>query len=255
MSKASQGLNLEDWHRRYQQQAQWTQHIRQHLLTKAEADFSDQVLEVGSGTGAVLEQLAQAGYQHLTGIDIDHPSLVLSQQFQHPFYLVQADGHCLPFPNDTFAISVCHYLLLWVRNPVQLLAEMHRVTRPGGCVIALAEPDHQSRIDTPPPLDKLGEYQTQALHGQGADIAMGRKLKQLFRETGLGDVTTGILGAEWTGEQTQTIGEPEWMMIRADLAGRLSEAELSAFQSIDRTAWEAQNRVLFIPTFYAIGFA
>jgi len=41
--------------------------------------------------------------------------------------------------------------------------------KPGGTVIALAEPDHLARIDHPKELWKLAELQTQALIKQGAN--------------------------------------------------------------------------------------
>lgn len=248
-----QELSLKDWHRRFLQQATWTQDIRQHLFAKAQAQTGDKLLEVGSGTGAILEKItADCDYQ-LTGIDIDRPSLAFSKQVYKQFLLAQADGHQLPFADNTYSISVCHYLLLWVQHPAQILAEMRRVTKKGGLVMALAEPDHISRIDYPPPLKQLGEYQTQALQNQGADTKMGRKLNSLFNSAGLQAVETGILGAQWTAGKNQKIDNIEWMMIRSDLAGKLTEEEFSFYFQADRQSRLDGNRVLFIPTFYTVG--
>jgi ubiquinone/menaquinone biosynthesis C-methylase UbiE len=246
-------LSLEQWHLRFTQQAGWTEEIRRYLLSRTKPHHDDRVLEVGSGTGAILEPLAKTGYQSLIGIDIDHPSLAFSKTLEPSFSLAQADGYQLPFADEAVALSLCHFLLLWVQHPGRILAEMRRVTRAGGCVIALAEPDHQARIDHPPPLDQLGKQQTRSLASQGADITMGRQLRMLFYETGLRNVETGILCAQWQPEHASPVDETEWMTIRADLSGHLSPKEIANFYQIEQQSRKDGNRVLFIPTFYAIG--
>lgn len=250
---AKHPLSQADWHRRYQQQAEWTAAIRDYLFTKASLQPDEKILEVGSGTGALLGALAQAFNHPLTGIDINNTGLLFNRSFNPSARLAQADGYHLPFPSNSFAITYCHYLLLWIEQPIQILSEMCRVTRPDGSVIALAEPDHDRRIDFPPPLDHLGTLQTAALLGQGADTAMGRKLRYLFHEAGLTDVDAGILAAQWHPPHEATDTDTEWKMVCADLADRLSEDELATYQQIDRQARQDESRILFIPTFYAIG--
>ena len=84
-----------------------------------------------------------------------------------------------------FDITFCHFLLLWVQHPLQALSEMQRVTRPGGFVLALAEPDYDHRLDTPASLTLLGRWQAESLRRQGADPGIGARLADLFRQTGL----------------------------------------------------------------------
>lgn len=253
MTDPYQGLSLADWHQRYRQQARWTSEIRQRFFNRAGINSEDKILEVGSGTGAILEQVAAEGYPELTGIDIDRNALSYSKQQKQPFKLAQADGNRLPFSSDTFKMSLCHYLLLWTHKPEQILSEMQRVTRSGGCLIALAEPDHLARIDYPPPLDELGRLQTQALQSQGADTAMGRKIQALFTQIGLIKIETGILGGQWTAKERNRTDETEWMTLRADLSQRISKETFSQYKWADHQAWKAGYRILFIPTFYAFG--
>lgn len=253
MTGAPPGMSLADWHRRYRQQSEWTRAVRQHLFTQGGLPPDAQVLEVGCGTGAVLGRMvAETSYQ-LTGIDLDRPSLVFAQRLPPQLNaLAQGDGRRLPFRDACFDAVYCHYLLLWVADPVRVLQEMRRVTRPGGAVIALAEPDHAARIDAPPPLDSLGHLQTAALAAQGADTQMGRKLAQCFRQAGLAEIRSGLLGAEWTAPG-QAPDPLEWQTLQTDLASNLSAAELARYQALDQTAWGHGTRVLFIPTFYALG--
>jgi hypothetical protein len=130
---------------------------------------------------------------------------------------------------------------------------MRRVTHSTGWVVALAEPDHQARIDYPLPLDELGQSQTQALERQGVDVYMGRKLRSLFFQAGLVDVEVGILGAQWNEQFDQAAGQTEWAMLRADLKDQLSAEEFLKYQNIDQQALHTGERILYIPTFYAIG--
>ncbi len=168
------------------------------------------------------------------------------------YKLAQADGHLLPFADGLFDAVYCHYLLLWVANPARVLAEMKRVTRPGSAVIALAEPDHAARIDYPPPLDELGRLQTAALAKQGADVSIGRRIKALFHQSELLNISTGILGAQW--DQNKKQNSEELAVLQSDLTQVLSKEEFEAFKSVDRQAWVKGERVMFIPTFYAIGW-
>ena len=245
-------LGLEDWHQRYRQQAEWTREIRQRLFERADLQPKDRVLEVGSGTGAVLSQIQEEAPYRLTGIDLDQSSLRFSRRFLPISNLAQADGYRLPFPDACFKVVYCHYLLLWVADPVRILQEMRRVTQADGTVIALAEPDYGARIDYPPPLDLLGRQQTQALKNQGADTQIGRKLRQLFHEAGFKEVDVGILGAQWhAGEQMYD--DMEWTTLRTDLANYLTDEAVKRFETVLQKAHHSGERILFIPTFYASG--
>ena len=252
MTAAPEGMSLADWHQRYLQQAGWTRQVRKHLFAKAGLQSNAKVLEVGCGTGAVMSQIATETQYNQTGIDIDYPSLVFAQGTCPKANLAQADGHLLPFADSSFDAAYCHYLLLWVDDPMQVLREMRRVTKPGGVVIALAEPDHAARIDAPTPLDELGRLQTDALATQGANIRMGRLLGQYFQQAGLNLVLSGMLGAEWSPND-QMPDDLEWETIRADLDGVMSDVALAKYQAADRAAWKDGTRVLFVPTFYALG--
>ena len=246
-------LTLAEWHARFSQQAGWTAEVRRHLFEQADLKPGSRALEVGCGTGAVMGALAEETNYHLTGVDLDRPSL----QFNHTQFplssLTQADGHNLPFADGTFDAVYCHYLLLWVTDPAKVLAEMRRVTRPGGVVIALAEPDYAGRVDFPPPLDELGWLQTKALTQQGADPEMGSKLKGLFQQAGFLNIYSDILDEQWD-HNPQPIDALEWAVLRSDLESLVTEKDLDQFAALDRDARQYGERVLFIPTFYAIGW-
>jgi hypothetical protein len=132
---------------------------------------------------------------------------------------------------------------------------MRRVTRPGGAVMALAEPDYGGRIDYPDKLALLGEWQIESLKRQGADPLMGRKLTGLFHKTGLESVETGVLGGQWSESPDWAAWESEWAVLESDLKKTFQDFESwKVIKDLDKSAYEKGERVLFVPTFYALGF-
>ncbi len=239
------------WHARFTHQALWTQALRRHLFHQLGLTNAKMILEVGCGTGAILSTIETSGTIH--GLDINPTYLALARQNTPSALLTTGDGLRLPYANETFNSTLCHFLLLWVRNPQTVLQEMARVTRRGGWVLALAEPDYGGRIDHPESLAQLGLWQRESLAAQGADPLMGRKLAGLFHAAGLGQVETGVLGGQWRAAPSSSEIASEWEILQADLAETVSAAELDKLEKTDREARAHGERVLFVPTFYAIG--
>lgn len=246
-------LTIDEWHNRYRQQAQWTRGVREHLLENMHVKPNALVLEVGCGTGAILENFPITGQVSLHGIDHKLDALAKGAQAVPKAKMACADALSLPYPQDIFDLTCCHYFLLWVKNPTIALEEMIRVTRPGGTVVALAEPDYGGRIDYPVQLAELGRLQGLSLQRQGADAFIGRRLAGLFIDAGLSHVKTGLLGGEWGAPLDVDAWEAEWSLLEADLVGTISHEELISLRRIDAAAWQKGERILFVPTFYASG--
>lgn len=246
-------LSPRAWHERFTQQARWTAQLREHLYGRTGLRAVRRVLEVGCGTGAVLSGLPAHTRAQIYGIDIDLPRLRVAQQAAPTFALAAADGLRLPFPDGAFDAVLCHFYLLWVGGAQRAVVEMARVTRPGGWLAALAEPDYGGRIDHPAPLAAVGQMQGRALARQGADPLAGRKLAGLFHAAGLVDVHTGVLGGEWGPPPEPEAWESEWAVLEEDLRGEISSEELRELRRLDAAAWQHGERILFVPTFYAIG--
>jgi SAM-dependent methyltransferase len=245
---------LRDEHNRYLLQAQWTAENRRRLFLSANIHRASHVLEVGSGTSVILHDIAETGSVKTFGIDIDSEVVHFSQSIDPKSRYVVGDGMCLPYRNGTFDATICHFLLMWVSNPLTVLREMSRVVKYGGVVLALAEPDYGGRIDFPETLQQFGQLQAKALEAQGADTQMGRKLRMLFTRTGLENIHTGVLGGEWYGLPDEMTLHSEWKTLSDDLEGRLSKEQMENYQELDRSAWLSGTRILYVPTFYAIGW-
>jgi hypothetical protein len=140
--------------------------------------------------------------------------------------------------------------LLWLADPVRALIEMRRVTRRGGAVMALAEPDYGQRVDQPAELAELGRLQTEALRAQGADTEIGSKLVSLFAAAGFTQIESGQLDATSHDE-----GEADWQLeaevLRADLAASAKPEIFEQLLAEDERAWKAGARVLYVPTYFA----
>ena len=239
-----------DWHERYLQQAKWTRDLRTYVFKKAGLDKANQVLEVGCGTGAVLSELPKHIWLH--GLDIDIANLARYQTHTPTATLVQGDALKLPFPNEFFDIVFCHFLLLWVDDPLQALLEMKRVAKAGAHVIAFAEPDYTARVDQPHELFPLGEWQTESLKRRGADPGLGARLADLFFQAGIELNETGRIqktGQDLSAEEW----EVEWAVIEADLAGFVPNKEIQEMKKLDERARARGERVLYVPTYFAWG--
>jgi ubiquinone/menaquinone biosynthesis C-methylase UbiE len=243
-----------DWHARFSQQARWTQDLRRYLFKQTNILTARSVLEVGCGTGAVLGTLPdEIPLQY--GLDIANSHLSLAMRNFPDTILIQGDAHTLPYQDNFFDLTFCHFLLLWVADPAAVIAEMCRVTRPGGFVLVLAEPDFGGRIDYPETIVDLGKWQTASLETQGVDPNMGRKLARIFHRAGLENVETGVLGGQWSGSTNWDAWEIEWKVLESDLKEKSPQMVkiLKAMKALDRAAYENGERVLFVPTFYAWG--
>lgn len=236
-----------NWHTRYLQQAGWTRPLRTYLFDKAGLADARRVLEVGCGTGAVLQEIVSPASLH--GLDLEPASLTQCRIHVPTASLTLGDAHFLPYPNRFFDIVFCHFLLLWVENPLQVAREMARV---GETVIALAEPDYSQRVDEPGELKPLGEWQIESLRGQGADPFFGGRLAETFHQAGIRLIETGpIQSAE--AKRPAWEWEKEWAVIEADLEGRVSREDIQRMKLLDEQARKQGRRILRVPTYFAWG--
>ena len=250
-----------DWHRRYLQQAGWTRDLRTYLFKKAGLDDASRVrtaaqqraslvLEVGCGTGAILSELP--AHISLHGLDLDLAALTQCQIHVPGTILVQGNALELTYSNEIFDIVYCHFLLLWVADPLQALLEMKRVAKKSGQIIAFAEPDYTARVDQPHELVPLGKWQTEALQRQGADPGLGTRLADLFYRAGIEIIETGII-QNASQAPSPVEWEIEWAVIESDLTGYIPQDEIQKMKKLDQQARARRERRLYVPTYFAWG--
>ena len=239
-----------DWHKRYTQQSTWTRNLRAYLFEKAGLSNARRVLEVGCGTGAILHELVTPASLH--GLDINPSALMECRVHAPGAALICGNALSLPYSSKSFDIVYCHFLLLWVGNPLQALLEMKRVTKAGGHILAFAEPDYSNRIDKPEELIPLGKWQTESLKRQGADPSFGARLAESFFEAGIKLHETGTI----QGVKKEPPPEEwaiEWAVIESDVAGSVPGKDIQKMKALDQQARERGDRLLHVPTYFAWG--
>ena len=91
------------------------------------------VLEAGCGTGLILERIAGFA-RSARGIDLSGG--MLARAHQRGLDVAQASVTALPYKDDSFDVVCSFKVLAHVADIETALAEMARVTRPGGHVLA-----------------------------------------------------------------------------------------------------------------------
>ncbi len=96
------------------------------------------VLEIGVGTGQVSIPLRRAGVP-MVGLDLSLAMMaVLAEKARGrtPFPLVNADATALPFADDAMGAALFRWVLHLIPDWRDAIAELVRVVRPGGVVLA-----------------------------------------------------------------------------------------------------------------------
>jgi ubiquinone/menaquinone biosynthesis C-methylase UbiE len=244
-------LTIEQWHRQFLRQASWTRAIRSDLYCQAGLGRAEAVLDVGCGTGVILDEIAQRTEGYVLGLDLNPAMLRYAIEWVEGADWVAGDAHYLPFPAETFDLVLCNYLLLWTEDPRLAVEEMARVAREGGVVLATTEPDYGGRIDFPEDI-ALGPLMEESLRREGAHPRIGRRLKAIFVEAGL-DAQTGVIPSIWDDRQLREEFEGEWNFIFETLNNVADEAKLRMYKESAWQAVQAGGRLIFMPMFWALG--
>jgi len=110
-------------------------------LDMAAVQPGERVLDVATGTGALLRELALRATcaRHVIGIDRSRSMLSAGRRRASSASLVIADARALPFPAASFdVISVCYLVhLLKPDERRRVFDAIRRVVRPGGRVVSI----------------------------------------------------------------------------------------------------------------------
>jgi len=168
--------------------------LRRRFLRFVPIERGQRVLEIGCGTGVVLRDLmALVGARgEVTGLDPSKTMLERARRLAHGvaggrLRLRHGVGNALPFARARFDVALAITVILHVADPLQVVKELVRVTRPGGRVglqdqdFGLVAAAHPDRALTDRILDGVAARIYEEPHS-------GRRLPWLLREAGVADV-------------------------------------------------------------------
>ncbi len=109
-------------------------------LVKFSAYKGKSVLEVGCGAGIDLVRFAGGGAK-VTGIDLSNTAIDLAckniERSGHNADLRVMNGECMQFRDNMFDVVYAHGVLQYTADTEKMIAEIHRVLRPGGEAILM----------------------------------------------------------------------------------------------------------------------
>lgn len=248
--------------RKLHQQAVESREERWPLYMAADLQSCDRVLDVGCGSGAVTMDVVDASGGIVVGIDPSRSMVRQARSYLHSpgaahtedVTILRGDGHRLPFPDGVFDAAVCNLTLMWVEDPQRVVAEMARVVRPGGRVLASLEPDFGGKVAYPedPMVDPV--FKGSSIKKRGGDPHIGRKLRALFVRAGL-ETTVGLGNRRiWSVEEDRRSFLKAREHYRAILERNgIPEHAIDEWERRERAALDEEVAFNFFPQFYALG--
>lgn len=152
------------------------------------------LLDVGCGPGTITVEFAdRLAPGRVVGLDASAEVIAqASADFARPgLEFLVGDAYALPFDDGAFDIVHAHQTLQHVADPVAVLRELRRVTRPGG-VVAARDVDYAGTFWFPllPGLDEWIDLYERVHRSNGGEPDAGRRLKSWAREAGFTEVET-----------------------------------------------------------------
>ncbi|MBA2256512.1 MAG: class I SAM-dependent methyltransferase [Thermoleophilaceae bacterium] len=116
----------------------------------ADVASGERLLDVATGTGALLRRLAHRPLRpaEAVGVDASRAMLARARALPDGWDLVEADARALAFADTSFDVVTAAYLLHTLDSPARgaVLTECHRVLRPDGRLVTVTVSQPRSRV-------------------------------------------------------------------------------------------------------------
>jgi len=229
----------------------------QALTDAAQIQPGQTVLDVGCGTGVIDRWLARhtAGHNRIIGVDINRyllheaVALVRKEGMEGAVDFREGSAEALPFPDNSIDVTMSMTVIEEV-DAQQMLAEMVRVTRPGGRVAVIAramdmpflmnlrlQPELQARVGAPGALGSV------AARGC-ADASLYRRFHQ-----------AGLTHVKMYPQLPAFDGSDPYMLqfMQNGLLGKLTQEEARQWQSAQAKAEAEGTFFMTWPHHCAVG--
>ena len=171
-------------------------------------------LDLGCGPRGILDLLAEAVGPdgRVVGLDADQAHVTAARQYAFSLGLANVevlagDARHTGLRAGSFDLVHTRTLLVTIPEPAEVVAEMVRLARPGG-LVASQEADAEFSICYPPlsEWDRLLSLFRASFPRAGADLRLGRRLTELFREAGLTDIGATVYASSYpAGHSRRTV--------------------------------------------------
>ncbi len=207
--------------------ATWPQEVV--LLDDYRLPDTPAILDLGCGPGEISERLLEHfGGCSVIGLDLEVPHLerarVRCKRFGSKAEFRLGDAVELDLEADLFDLSVCRHLLQAVPSPERVVANLVRVTKPGGTVHVVAE-DYAMMHFAPTTLDIDDFWHRGPISfaaQTGTDLRSGRKMFNVFSKLGLRNVRVDYIVVDSMRVPRETFAQI-WLAWRDGYAQAISE--------------------------------
>jgi ubiquinone/menaquinone biosynthesis C-methylase UbiE len=166
------------------------------LLDRVGLRPGQSVIDLGCGPRGILDMLAGrvSPGGRVVGLDADPAHTAMAAEFAagrglDGVEIMTADARSTGLAPGSFDVVHARTLLVNLPAPADVAAEMMRLARPGGWVASMEPDTEYGRCYPPhPAYDRLCEIFTVVFRRNGADPWIGRRVPELLRQAGLGDV-------------------------------------------------------------------
>lgn len=91
-------------------------------------------LDVGTGSGLVTKRIKEKGYE-VIGIECDARAITLASAKGLKVLKIDVEKDKFPFENQYFDVITCFEVIEHLREPSNMLTEVHRILKNDGCFI------------------------------------------------------------------------------------------------------------------------
>jgi SAM-dependent methyltransferase len=183
----------------------YSRSLAPQLADLAGVKAGQRALDVGCGPGALTSELVgRLGADAVVAADPSEP-FVEAARLRHPGVEVAlAAAEDMPFDDGAFDVALAQLVVSFMSDPVAGLAEMRRVTREGGAVVACVWDHAGGKAPLSPFWRAVAEIDPGARDEAGQPGAGEGRLAALFESAGLDDVEDDAL---WVHVEHATFDE------------------------------------------------